>query len=799
MEQSVLRFECLISETPGTIPAHGPASNGPIHGRLCHDATLAAIKNLAAPSNVHKLLIALTLCVALAWPSSASTCFAAEQSPANSGTSNDSMASIESVELGLNGVWKLGQLTPVRIKLPNSLAAQAHFLRLETFDGEGVAVSYLQPLEIANAPNDSGKANDSGKDRVIWSYVTIGRSAQPFTVEVLDSDKAVLARRQLNGSEQGQVLPSGQPWIVALGSSLGIEDSSHRVAATGLQSFTTTVITEADQLPEHSAGLSGCNVLVISTTGSPPVVADVTSDQWSAINDWIVQGGYAIVSLGEYVAQMPGDSPLRRLLPGDATDRLPNINSSPLEASTATNVQLPPIVATRMNEARGVVELSMIDSSGKRFPWWVRYSRGKGVLQYFGSDLDLPVLKGWKDRKLVWDRVLGMFWSREQQSDAAMIESQSSGSTHLGYEDIIGQLRATLDYFPQARIFSFGEITFLLAIILITIGPIDYWLCVHWLQRPQLSWYFSSLVVLASSIGLVWLVQQSRPSKILTNSAQIVDFLPEERRAIVNSWTHVYSSNARTLDAQLVAPSEMQNARLDWQGLPGKGLGGMESNLLSNQGMPGYVIELGPANHSTTGKVTGVGIPTSGTKCLYGNWSQTFEPRTQSQLKELQGIDQLEGRFSNPLTVDLLRPALMYHNWIYQLPSRIKAGEELSVTYEMVPKDLMRRLNRRQIVNSNDVITKWEPDNRQSLDRVLEIMMFYKASGGNAYTGLQHRFQPRIDTSNVVSLRHAILFGELVDPLGEITLDGVSEDQVQTVTRSTWCRILLPVARAEDK
>ena len=47
--------------------------------------------------------------------------------------------------------------------------------------------------------------------------------------------------------------------------------------------------------------------------------------------------------------------------------------------------------------------------------------------------------------------------------------------------------------------------------------------------------------------------------------------------------------------------------------------------------------------------------------------------------------------------------------------------------------------------------------------------MFYKASGGADYTKLKHRFQPRMDISNVLALDHAVLYGQLKDPLGQVT------------------------------
>ncbi len=76
----------------------------------------------------------------------------------------------------------------------------------------------------------------------------------------------------------------------------------------------------------------------------------------------------------------------------------------------------------------------------------------------------------------------------------------------------------------------------------------------------------------------MWLHGASRPKELLLNSAQVVDFLPKQKRVLVDAWTHVYSSRARTVDASLKFSAPAIAARLDWQGLPAKaGWHGIES------------------------------------------------------------------------------------------------------------------------------------------------------------------------------------------------------------------------------
>jgi hypothetical protein len=163
-------------------------------------------------------------------------------------------------------------------------------------------------------------------------------------------------------------------------------------------------------------------------------------------------------------------------------------------------------------------------------------------------------------------------------------------------------------------------------------------------------------------------------------------------------------------------------------------------------------------------------------------------------VKEMVGVDQLQGVFSNPLSVDLHDAILFYHDWYYVLNSRIAAGEQVVISTEQIPKDLKRS------VDGNIRITRWDPAERGELDRLLELMMFYKAASGANYASLTHRYQPQVDHSNLLELDKAVLIGRAdVSPTGiKINETGAgqgSEDLVsQGGTERVWYRLVFPVA-----
>ncbi len=155
------------------------------------------------------------------------------------------------VNVGLAGVWKIGHVTPVKVELPDALDQDARTIEVQTFDGDGVPVTYRQAIH-----RDASKS--PGESSQYWTMVTIGRSDRSMKVTVSNESGSALSTEVLGPEQLGRPLPTIQPWIVALGSSLGVEATGITQTDTGLPNFTTTVLDTADQLPDQWRGLSAC-------------------------------------------------------------------------------------------------------------------------------------------------------------------------------------------------------------------------------------------------------------------------------------------------------------------------------------------------------------------------------------------------------------------------------------------------------------------------------------------------------------------------------------------------------------
>ncbi|MCC7334974.1 MAG: hypothetical protein IT422_07755 [Pirellulaceae bacterium] len=700
------------------------------------------------------------------------------------------------VSFGLAGVWKLGQLCPVRVQLAAELQAATTVIEIQTVDGDGVDAIYRQPLT----------ADSFSRSGVVWIPIRIGRQQPSIEVRLLGNDAQLIYRHHYEGGDLGRGLPSSQPLIVALGSSMGVESLSRSSADGSSATFSTVRLESVDEVPPNSNAYSSCDLLLISG-GDRGLLSSLDGTQWSAVDRWIRQGGACIICLGDQDQALVAElEPLMDLLPGPLVGVGRISNPGALESLVATEDPLADFGCVLIEPQRGRIELALTDSLSRAVPWWLTYSHGLGTMRFVASDLDQPAFEDWVDRQRLWGRLIAPYMDR---AGADATEEQAVGeASYLGYNDMVGQLRATLDLFPQVGVISFGQVAALLVGVLLLIGPIDYFVSVKWLKRPELSWVLAGTILVAVCVGLTLLLAKIRPSEVHLNSAQIVDIdvdSGDDNRVGIASgrlWSHVFSGSARELDIAVAASQASAPVRVDWQGLPGHGLGGLLSQLSTDRGMPAYTIE--SADDGMT-KLLGVGIPAAGTKCLTAQWTQPIDLIATSHLQEIPGVDQLQGELANPLSVDVLDPVLFYHHWFYSLNSRIPAGESVRISYDTIPKDISRRLNGRRTVDGNETTTKWDPADRESIDRLLELMMFYKSASGKTYTSLAHRFQPQVDQSNLLQTDRAILLGRLERPWAAVQValsDATPESQpleVQQDMDRVWCRIVIPVEPTSKK
>ncbi|MEM7474447.1 MAG: hypothetical protein AAF483_05585 [Planctomycetota bacterium] len=691
------------------------------------------------------------------------------------------------VQAGFAGYWKLGHVCPVRVRLTGSLETEARILQVFSVDGDGVEVVYTKPLEV-------GRASES------WMPIRIGRKNYTIRIEVLGAAENVLFSGEI-APDSDKVLGSDQPFVIAIGDSMGLEKLSRTSADGSSSNFTCVTLTDCKDLPPSGMDLESCDLLVVSTS-DPKLVQELIS-RWSTIDEYVRRGGGCVFSAATQSLELFQNSEtaartgtIQDFLPGKVIGKGRVTDPGVLESMLSTEERVREFDVVLYELSKGQIELSLSDSLNRSTPWWASFSHGHGTVRTIASDLGDPALLKWKDQRLLWQLIVKPYLD-ESMLENRSSEDDSGDSSYLGYRDLVGQLRATLDVFSQVQVVSFGQIAAILIGVILLVGPLDYFVSVRWLKRPDISWYFSSLVLVGTVVGLTFYCLQSRPNGVLVNTVQIFDFDVEsgKRNGIV--WSHVYSGNARRIEVSGEQRFGGQPIELNWQGLPGSGLGALSSQLSTDRGMPAYNIDFGGTGGST---IRNVGVAAGGTKCIVGRWTDQVTVESEFELSELTGVDQVQGVIQNPFDEDILNPVLFYHNWYYRLNSRIPAGGTISVSSDLVPKDIARKLNERKALNQKVSTTKWDPADRNSLDRLVELMMFHKAATGENYTSLQHRYQGYLDQSNLLDSDRAILVGSLKTPVASLQVNEANNADLEASQEvdKTWCRLIIPVEQPSN-
>ena len=447
---------------------------------------------------------------------------------------------------------------------------------------------------------------------------------------------------------------------------------------------------------------------------------------------------------------------------------------------------------TVLNEPAGRVALDETGTAGGR-PLIVQSPMGLGQVTFIALDLNHPAIAQWSGRGRLLVNVLQ---SSQEHRDEQRSDTRRS-VTHLGYEDLIGQLRAALDQFPGVTVVNFTTVSVLTILYLLILGPGDY-LLLERLKIPRLAtWITFPLVAIAFCIAAWYLGGVAHGSRLRINQVEVIDVDVEEAIVRGTVWLHLYSpTTARhdvvlDIDSAKVSAAEAPLGHLTWQGLPGTGLGGLASQQISLSTVEPYTVL--PA--STTPTIEKLPIQVASSKSLAGRWWGKAKLDTPPQL-DLNEFGLLDGHFVNPFPVEL-HDCLLAHNESLYRVGKIMPGEMVELA-NFSPLNLEWRLTERTVIDSKDQSQQWQPASTD-VPRILQMLMFHDVARGHSYTGLTHHYQSHIDFSEQIRSGRAVLAGYTKQRVATVSLDGKSQADNYDADR-TWTvfRLVLPVRTASE-
>jgi len=349
----------------------------------------------------------------------------------------------------------------------------------------------------------------------------------------------------------------------------------------------------------------------------------------------------------------------------------------------------------------------------------------------------------------------------------------------------------------------------LIAMFILCVGPGDYFLLRRVFGRMEWTWMTFLLIALLFSGLAVFIAGWSKPKQMQVNQLEIIDIDGIAGTVRGSVWANVFSPTNATCDVQLPGFNslgfDLQNNTISWQGLPGAGLGGMQTktgDVFFNQPYQCRFIEDladGSMPHDDSAAIQPtqmvirqMPMGVSATKALFLQWWSRLEQPARSRLR----IDQrrgrrLQGTITNPFPIALNNCRIMFENSAYIMDRPLEPNETVDIGSDTRERTATVYLTQRVYDEDQAANADWDPQDMR-INRISDLLMFYAAAGGQDYTGLTHGYQRFVDLSEQLYLQRAILVGEIEQIGTEVNISGPL-GQAAYDRRTTLIRLSLPV------
>jgi hypothetical protein len=691
--------------------------------------------------------------------------------------------SAEMLSLGTGGMFRLGLWTEARVQIDGGDTGFEGNAELILPDGDGFATRFVSP-QLVSIKVPAGQ-------RVDFRFpVKVGRSEADARIVLLDRAGQEVFSKSQAIARLGKPLPPLQRFFIMIGEDQDVETeltSGNQLLPEDERAIVVK-LKSLDELPRTWRAGQGIDLIYLSTTGR--TAADFNAESVAALVEWIRWGGKLIFTAGAEGGELLGEGqPLAELVPGrfEQIDRL--YDSSEIENFVEAQSQL-------LTNDSEFITISRIRLDGLAIftdddiPLVARKRMGFGEVTMIAFALDQQPLTSWKYRTALASR----FLRRDISSARNQREEAVGRVSHLGYTDLSGQLRVALDKFSQVSFLTFTLVAVLTIAYILCIGPGDYFLLKKLFGRMELTWITFPLITLLFAGAALMIYRHSRTDQLQVNQIEVIDVDARSSLARGRVWAHIYSPETRMVSLsfsteQLPTSFETEEMFVSWNGFPSDALGGMTGNATTQIVDLPYRMYL-PAQ-GEPGGLKDMPLQVASTRAVTAEWSGTAKLDLDVQLSSQGDDSSLNGRFQNPLPIELSDVSLFYGDWSYSLDHDLGPGENVDVRADMREKSLSGFLTRRTLIDGKDVTPTWNPTDDDAA-RILEMIMFYEVAGGERYLKLTQRFDKESDFSKFISRKTAILVGRTARATNQIAIDGQPQSDHYDL-QSTFYRVILPV------
>ncbi|MFN8375733.1 MAG: hypothetical protein U0694_23035 [Anaerolineae bacterium] len=363
--------------------------------------------------------------------------------------------------------------------------------------------------------------NGSRKSTLL--YIVPSGFGTQVRVELIDSDGIV----QASTNARIQVMQNlDQLYVVVTAAASGSVDMSG-VQMNGYDAFQTNW--NIENLPAYGEALQAVNVMLFSSIDT----AGLTSEQRSAIGEWVAAGGHLIVTGGSnWRATSAGLSDLLPFEPSSSAtinglgelaswtmsgDGSTPENTISLEQAQA-ELQAQTLVATG-NVKDGAEVLVTSGSTSPATPLLVRRSYGNGVIDYLTADPNTLPLRGWTGLGGLWYTLM---------SSRAPLPSWGYSYTNWPSAESATQIIPGFNLLPDTLALC-GFLTLYIGLI----GPLNYFI-LNKLNKREYAWFSIPALILIFSV-VAWVTGFNlRGTDVTLNRMTVIQTWPDVDYASVD-------------------------------------------------------------------------------------------------------------------------------------------------------------------------------------------------------------------------------------------------------------------------
>ncbi len=466
-----------------------------------------------------------------------------------------------SVEAGFQGHFRPDTWTPLLVTVSNKGPDLTGQLVVNAGDSALGLTTAIFSVPI-NLPTHSSKR--------VFVYASFNGSVQQAQVDLVDSNgitqvSSVAPLSPLNSDDVMYIVVDDSP---AGSLDLGV---ARPITAVAYQ-----IRWSLDNFPPLADAWRGVNILLLTDTDS----SRLTTDQRSALADWVNTGGHLIITGGpdwqKTLAGMADLSPLNVA----GTVNLPAVSALATFADLpADGTLLTGTIIAAQGTLTGdgqVVVMQTITQNGSQsnVPLLVRRPVGSGLVDYLSVDPGLEPIRSWANRGALWQSLLSPAtdnrnqpgWGRGIFNTAAASDAAAS-ALGLRFPDVL-------------------QVGLFLLVYIILIGPVNY-IVLRLLKRLEWAWLtIPILIVLATGAAYITGFDLRGTQPIL-NRLAVIQVWPNQTRARVDGVLGIISPRRSFYDATI---GDGLNIRALPVGSSGLGLSGgssaqvIESNTIGNTG-----------------------------------------------------------------------------------------------------------------------------------------------------------------------------------------------------------------------